>query len=196
MIYRQTYSVRELLLQIAEGDQQAYTALFHLYREKIYSLAFHITSSVSASEEIVQDTFLKVWQQQKTLPGIQDFDSWLFIVARNHIYTTLKKMARDATFPLPETYEPADITTAEAVIDEKEFRSVLAEAVERLSPQQKEVYYLLKELGMTREAVAARLGLSPETVKVHLARAMKSLRAYVVARFPLSVALFILWRYL
>lgn len=188
--------MRELLLRIAEGDQQAYAAVFHLYREKIYSLAFHITSSVSASEEIVQDTFLKVWQQQQTLPGIQDFDSWLFIVARNHIYTTLKKMARDATFPLPEEYEAADITTVETEMDEKEFRSVLAEAVERLSPQQKEVYHLLKEVGMTREAAAAQLGLSPETVKVHLARAMRSVRAYIVARFPLSIALFILWRYL
>lgn len=196
MLYHQTYSVRELLLRIAEGDQQAYAAVFHLYREKIYSLAFHITSSVSASEEIVQDTFLKVWQQQQTLPGIQDFDSWLFIIARNHIYTTLKKMARDATFPLPEEYEPAEMATAEAIIDEKEFRSVLAEALGQLSPQQKEVYHLLKEVGMTREAAAARLGLSPETVKVHLARAMRSVRAYIVARFPLSMALFILWRYL
>lgn len=188
--------MRELLLQIAEGDQQAYAAVFHLYRERIYSLAFHITSSVPASEEIVQDTFLKVWQQQQTLPDIKDFDSWLFIVARNHTYTTLKKMARDATIPLPEEYEPADMATIEAVMDEKEFRSILTEALERLSPQQKEVYYLLKEVGMTREAVAARLGLSPETVKVHLARAMRSVRAYVVARLPLSVALFILWRYL
>ena len=196
MTYHQTYSVRELLLQIAEGDQQAYAAVFHLYREKVYSLAFHITSSVTASEEIVQDTFLKVWQQQQTLPGIQDFDSWLFVVARNHIYTTLKKMARDATFSLPEEYEPADMITAETIIDEKEVRSILAEALERLSPQQKEVYHLLREVGMTREAVAARLGLSPETVKVHLARAMRSVRAYVVARLPLSAALFILWRYL
>lgn len=196
MVYHQTYSVRELLLRIAEGDQQAYATVFHLYREKIYSLAFHITSSVSAAEEIVQDTFLKVWQQQQTLPGIQDFDSWLFIIARNHIYTTLKKMARDATFPLPEEYELSEMATAETAIDEKEFRSVLAEALGRLSPQQKEVYHLLKEVGMTREAAAAQLGLSPETVKVHLARAMRSVRAYIVARFPLSIALFILWRHL
>lgn len=105
-------------------------------------------------------------------------------------------MAREATFALPDTYELADMATVESVMDEKEFRAVLAEALTSLSPQQLQVYHLIKEQGLSREAAAGRLGLSPETVKVHLARAMRSIRAYIVARLPLAAAMAVLWRYL
>lgn len=185
-----------LLLRVSEGNEEAFAQLYHTYRDKIYSLAFHITRSVVVSEEIVQDSFMKVWQQQARLPEIRDFDAWLFIIARNHIYTALKKMARETTFVIPDDYDIIQEDDITSTIDYKQFSSLLSEAVNQLPPQQYKVYHLLKEEKLSRDDAAAQLGLSPETVKVHLARAMRTIRAYMTVRLPLSVALFVIWRYL
>jgi RNA polymerase sigma-70 factor (ECF subfamily) len=67
----------------------------------------------------------------------------------------------------------------------RDLNAQLQAAVDKLSPQQKQVYRLIKELGYTREEAAHALGLSSETVKTHLDRAMKSIRAFLMADLKL-----------
>src|SRR5215813_13799730 len=83
-----------LLMRIAAGAQDAFATIYARYHEKIYALSYHLTRSEVAAEEIVQDVFLKVWMQKEALPEVRDFESWLFILARNYIYTWLKASAR------------------------------------------------------------------------------------------------------
>jgi RNA polymerase sigma-70 factor (ECF subfamily) len=67
---------------------------------------------------------------------------------------------------------------AEYNLSGKELRSLLVNAIGRLSDQQKRVYILIKEEGLKREKVAHMLHLHPETVKFHLAQAVKNIRAF------------------
>jgi len=182
-----------LLKQIAEGAQDAFAAIYTRYHEKIYALSYHLTKSEVVAEEIVQDVFMKVWVQKETLPEIRDFESWLFILARNHIYTWLKSSARLQTYEsLTDDHVSIEPLAVEAEIHRKELENLLHEAVQQLPPQQQQVYILSREEQLTREAIAVRLGLSPETVKVHMSRAMRSIRAYIMSRTPLTVMIFVL----
>lgn len=184
---------KELLQQIAEGNQESFVIIYNRYHKKVYSLAFHFTRSETAAEEILQDVFLKVWLKHRTLPEIRDFSSWLFIIARNHIYTHLKQRAQQIIFePLNEEHvAPAE---AESILTTKEFTTLLNDALAQLPPQQHQVYQLSKEENLSREQIAEKMNISPETVKVHLSRAMRTIRAYIMARMPVSLALFIFWK--
>ncbi|KAA2238943.1 sigma-70 family RNA polymerase sigma factor [Chitinophaga agrisoli] len=182
---------------IAEGSQEAFAAVYARYHEKIYSLSFHLTKSEVVAEEIVQDVFLKVWLQKQGLPEIRNFESWLFILARNHIYTWLKARAQRVTLePLPEDFVSVEPVAAESVIHRKEFEALINAAVQQLPPQQQQVYNLSREEHLGREAIAERLGVSPETVKVHLSRAMRSIRAYLTARMPISLIFLLILNFL
>jgi RNA polymerase sigma-70 factor (ECF subfamily) len=61
---------------------------------------------------------------------------------------------------------------------EKEYNSLLQNAIDRLPSQQRQVYYLIKDQGLKRIEVAHQLQIQPETVKFHLTQAMKNIRAF------------------
>jgi RNA polymerase sigma-70 factor (ECF subfamily) len=172
-----------LLKAVAEGDEKAFSEIFHLYRNKIYAIAFRITGSEALAEEVLLDVFLKVWLKRAQLPQVEHFTAWLFTVTRNHIFNLLKQTALQMA-PDPLEEEQVQLATTDhpaAILQEKEYRRVLQQAVDRLPPQQKKVYRLIKEHGLKREEAASELNLSPETVKRHLSDAMQFIRVYCVS---------------
>jgi RNA polymerase sigma-70 factor (family 1) len=191
-----TNNERELLVRTSVGDEEAFTELFERYRNKIWTVAWKIVDSSDLAEEIVQDVFMKIWIKRQDLPQIKNFDAFLFIVARNHSFTCLKKIARGVVKQeQPENFFPASMETPENILLEKEFVSVLEEAIKKLPNQQREVWRLVKEEGMSRQEAADALGISVNTLKVHLKRALISVRAYCIVRLDpgLFLALVILY---
>lgn len=173
------HNEKELLELIAKGDEYAFVKLFAHYRDKIYSIAFKLTKSDVIAEEIVQDVFLKIWIKRANLFEIQNFGAYLFIVTRNDVYKVLKGIARNYKNTLLKDNDQSFATfdTTDVII-EKEYILLLQKAIDRLPNQQKQVYYLIKDQGLKRDEVAHQLNIQPETVKFHLAQAMKNIRAY------------------
>jgi RNA polymerase sigma-70 factor (family 1) len=176
---------KELLLQIAAGDERAFTKLFEACRANIYTTALRMTRDTGVAEEILQDVFLKVWLKREELPELQNFSGWLYTVAQNLTFNACKKMTRENERLAPikeETDLPVNLN-AEHLYLEKEIAGILQKAVDRLPDKQRETYILIKEQGMKREDAAFRLHVSPETVKSNLEQAVRSVRAFCMAHF-------------
>jgi RNA polymerase sigma-70 factor (ECF subfamily) len=177
------HTEKELLKRVAKGDETAFTRLFNNYRNKIYSIAFDFTESSAIAEEIVQDVFLKIWIRRDSLNSITHFSAYLFTITRNYMFTALKRIARRQNIESKAVEDaPLFDEDTEARLLHKEYATILQEAIGRLPSQQREVYLLIKEKGYKREEAASALQLSPETVKTHLAQAMRNIRAYCIAR--------------
>lgn len=178
-----------MLIQIAAGSEKAFATLFHWYRDKIYSAAFRLTHSTFLAEEVVQDIFLKLWVKRETLTEIGGFEDYLFIMTRNHVFSTLKRIARqqqlvdDLQMELPL----GEDTTYNRMID-LEIEEIVHQAVELLPAQQKQVYLMSKEQEMKRDEIAKLLRISSETVKTHLARALRHIRAYSKLKLDISIS--------
>jgi RNA polymerase sigma-70 factor (family 1) len=183
-----SHNEKELLQQVAFGSEAAFTTIFNLHQERIYSVALMITHSDTLAEEIVQDIFLSIWLKKENLLNVENFTSWLFIITRNQAYHYLKKLARERnnlknaanTIPMYET-------DTERMLAEKEYREALRIAIARLPEQQKQVYQLMREQQLSREQTAQQLGIHPETVKTHMARALKNIRAWCKSQIDLSI---------
>ncbi|NLR78088.1 RNA polymerase sigma factor [Chitinophaga eiseniae] len=187
-----TYNERELLLSLAQGEDHAFAGVFHHYRHRIYAIAFRLLGSASQAEDVVQDIFLKMWLKRGELHEISHFKAYLFTVTRNHIFTSLKLVARQQ-LAASELSATAVNEIKDAAIIHKEYEQILQRAIAQLSPQQELIYKLSKEEGLKRNEIADRLQLSPETIKVHLANAMRSIRAFCMARMDLNTFLIIMW---
>ncbi len=173
------HNEKELLKSIAEGDECAFGKLFTHYRNRTYTHSFKLTKSNIISEEIVQDVFLKIWQKGADLAGIKNFHAYLFIVTRNHIYKVLKDIARNyKVVTLPNEDQILSGNDATDFLIDKEYNLLLQHAIDRLPNKQKEVYCLVKDRGFKRDEVAQQLHIQPETVKFHLAQAMKNIRTF------------------
>lgn len=183
------HGLEKLLLRISEGDEQAFSCLFEMYKDKIYSVTLRLTESTSQAEDAVQDVFLKLWLRRENLVNIIDFDNYLFIMARNEVYSAFRSAIRKQQLSdvLAYTTPVSDNSTFSTVI-EKEYAQVLEEAVNRLPIQQRQVYLLSREQDMKREEIAKALQISSETVKTHLSRALRHIRAYSMSRLDIQLS--------
>lgn len=173
------HNEKELLELISGGDENAFAAVFDHYRNKIYGTALKLTHSTTVAEEIVEDVFLKIWIRRATLNEIENFSAYLFTIARNETYKILKQIAKNYKIVLlSENNESLVHNNTEDYLVDKELTTLLQKAIDRLPHQQKQVYKLMKEEDLKRGEVAELLHLQPETVKFHLAQAMKNIRTY------------------
>jgi RNA polymerase sigma-70 factor (ECF subfamily) len=181
---------KELLALIAEGDESSFAKLFNYYRDWIYTIAYKLTHSTSIAEEIVQDIFLKIWLRRTDLVNVQDFRAYLFIVTRNDVFRTLKQIARNyKVFLLTDEDQLLANNDSADLIMGKEYYSLLKRSIDRLPNQQRQVYNLIKDQGLKRDEVAELLHLQPETVKFHLAEAMKNIRTFCMLHLGLLIGI-------
>lgn len=182
--------VSSLLQLVAKGDEAAFSHFFDLYRPNIYTTVLRITKDEWLTEEILQDTFVKTWISRAVLPEIENIENWLYKIARNVTYTALKRSFREKQNFNQMAKDSITLFYPEGDYQEKaeHFHSLLEVAISRLPPKQQETFRLIKQSGLKREQVAAKLNVSGETVKWNLDQAMRSVRAYCTAHikdFPL-----------
>lgn len=187
------HNENELLQQVAAGDRDAFTLLFHHYRGRVDAIAYTITRSETASEELLQEIFMTIWINRQELGHIHNFQAYLFITIRNRAYNLLKRQARLRKLHLAAVNdaETADHYTEHQIL-ERDFGQLLEQSIHRLPPQQQQVFRLSREQGLNRYEIAQKLRLSPNTVKTHLSQALKNLRALCISHAePLIIIL--LW---
>ena len=168
------------LQQIAEGDETAFRNLYDMYWEHLYSVSLLLTKSESLSEDLVQEIFLKIWFKREQLSEVEKLEGYLFIVARNHIFNTLKKIQREEEHKkhVLDWFENNG-QDPENVLLFKESTALLQQAVEQLTSQQQAIYKMTREQGMSYEQVAIQLNISPHTVRNHIVNSLKMIREYL-----------------
>jgi RNA polymerase sigma-70 factor (family 1) len=175
----------ELLILLQNGNEEAFARLFNMHRGSIYTVACKFLRSAVLAEEIVQDVFLKIWLKRSEMAGIQDFKSYLFIMARNFIFDRIKKMAYETAAKIQLKNEPFCIDDTEHLVRQHQCQQLLQQAIELLPPQQKKIYLLAKDNGLSHEKIAGEMKLSKLTVKTHMAKALQSIRKYLTANLNL-----------
>jgi RNA polymerase sigma-70 factor (ECF subfamily) len=129
------------------------------------------------AEEIVNDIMMKVWNKREGLSGILNFETYLFVIARNHSLNYLEQYS-----PYHVTIEP-DAFQAELVnlhdpgkeLEWKEIYFRLNQAIEELPDQCRTVFKLIRGEGFRYKQVAEIMNISPRTVETQLFRAIKKL---------------------
>lgn len=170
-----------LLKQISEGDDTAFRQIFDLYRDRFYGVAFKMSASAYIAEEIVQEAFISLWKGRRSVSNVEKPSSYLFSIFYRCLYQYYKREAVEQKLKRELAALEAKDETEDVV--EKPTREdqyqLLEKAIKILPPQQAMVYRLSKIEGLSREQVAAKMGISSNTVRNHLAEAMKALKEFV-----------------
>jgi RNA polymerase sigma-70 factor (family 1) len=185
---------RQLLSQIAAGDEKAFNQLFESRRAKLFNYLFDIVKSREVAEEMVTDVFLKIWFGRELVPEIQHIDAFLFKIAYHKALKFLRTASRRQDIQKLITYEMETATwnEAEERLTREEYRQLLMDAIAQLTPQRQLVYRLSREDGMTHEQIAAALDLSPNTIKNHITESTKFIRSFLHSKHGGSLVMLIL----
>lgn len=168
---------KELLLQIAEGDETAFRALYHLYGKLLFPFLLRLTGSEDMVDEIIQEVFLRVWFSRDKLPAVDYPRAYIFRIASNRAYEWLKNKSQlVALDPQQPGHQPVQPEVAEALMTLKAMKFVVQQSIAAMPPQRRHIYQLSREQGMKPSQIAAELNLSVSTVKNTLVVAAKSIR--------------------
>lgn len=178
---------RELLSQIARGDETAFRELYVQWQPHLASFIFGITKSKELTAEIIQDVFLKIWLTRNNLAAIENFKSYLFVIARNQAVNAFQKTMREIR-QLRELEKTIDAENQEDELLERQL-SIVDQAIDQLSPRQKEIYLLHRHEKLTYQQIADQLGISKESVKTHLKLAVRSITRYLQNKSVLIIVL-------
>ena len=165
---------KELLLQVARGDEHAFSELFNTYHQHLGTHIYRITESVELAEEVVQDTFLKIWLNRSALASVQNFKAYLFVISKNHALNCLRKLAKEriAQKSIEDSAVALEIPN---IVDNNDYYNLLDEAIDHLPPQQQKVYLLSRHDRLKYDEIANKMGLSRETVKKYMQVATHSI---------------------
>jgi len=171
---------RLLLKQIAEGDEQAFAILFYRYLPVLQPFAIKFTKSADAAEEIIQDTFLRVWLNREKLESIENVKAWLYKFASNECLNYLRKELKEAKAidNLGIDYPKQSNTTIDT-INLNDINYLVSEAIDKLPGQRKKIYQMSRAEGMNIPEIAAALELSPNTIKNALVISLKTIREHL-----------------
>jgi len=173
------YTEKELLQLSTEGDEKAFAEIFHRYKFKLYGFIYRLTQSQEMAEDIVQETFLRLWKNRDQLSNIEHLSSYIFRMAQNQAMTSFKRMAMETMIirQLLTGEKEFAPSTPESELALKEMEALFRKAIDNLPPQQKKVYLLSREEGLKHEEIAERLQISRGTVKNHMIQLLRTLRS-------------------
>ncbi|WP_316794218.1 RNA polymerase sigma factor [Pedobacter frigoris] len=184
---------KELLQNIAEGDDLAFSILFRAYYEPLAKYVYTLLDSVQMCEEIVQDVFVKIWENRATLPQLDKFTAYLFILTRNYTISCIRKMVQDRKQNQFYADDVLRFNTGEEIFTmDQEYQDILKRAIAQLPPSQQKVLELRQQGFKTRE-IAEYMGISTDSVKKYQQWAAQSVSKFLKSNAALSV-LFMLIR--
>lgn len=175
-----SFDEKEWLLLLKQGNEQAFEKIYNLYSSRLFGNIYRMVKSESATKEILQDVFLKIWSNRAGIDPEKSFRSYLFRIAENNVYDFFRKAKRDknmqARLFAAATEQYVHI---EEMMFKKENALILEKAINSLSPQRQQVFRLCKLEDKSYNEVSQLLGISVSTISDHIVKANKAIREYL-----------------
>lgn len=160
---------------IRKGKQQAYYQAYQEYHGKLYQYLLRFTGSAYLAEEVVQLTFMKLWENRENLSTQYTLSTQLFRIAKNQLIDLLRKEKLRKTQELSDTFV-APAVTAEKIILKEQLQQVFA-AMETIPAQSRRVFELSRLDDLSHKEISEQLSISTKTVENHITKAVKQLKS-------------------
>lgn len=157
-----------------------FSEIFRQHEHKLYALALRLTKSGQLAKDIIQDVFLKLWENRHHIHTINNMEAWLYRLTENKVIDFLRKAAADIRLRNAILNRLQHMTDeSEMYVSAKEYHQIIQKAIDQLPPQRKLIYQLNKENDMNYQQIADELHISKHTVKNQLFTAVQSVRKFL-----------------
>lgn len=155
--------------------------IYEQYYEKVYQIAYFITKEKESAQDVTQETFIKAFKNLHTLEDEKKIEPWLKTITRRTAIDFLRKKKRWNETPTDDVYlEKGEVeleSEVEKNFEENELMNRIKEAINKLSPNHRDILYLKFIEAMSEQEIANELKIKTGTVKSRLHRAKIVLRS-------------------
>lgn len=159
-------------------DKTSYKHLFETYYASLCNLSYRIVGDIDKAEDIVQDVFVKIWNDKDNLDDSNNIKSYIFTMAKNRSLEVLRRegIASKMLQNIIPINPDEDIIIDEAEAEKYQLIDQLYVSIRQLPPKCGEVFTLSKVNGLSYIQIADQLNISIKTVENHMGKAFKLLR--------------------
>lgn len=178
--------IKHLQDKIATGDESALQQLHAVFCNPLFQLAIAIIRSRQIAEEVVEDVFIRIWEQRIRLREVDNLRAYLYVLTRNFSLDHLRKVSGKKVYPLEEVNLPLLMVESnpEDLMISAEIVKKINLAINELPPKCKLIFKLIKVDGLHHKEVAEILNLSLKTVESQMSIALKKLHSSVQMYLP------------
>ena len=177
------YSDEQLMFLFQGGNENAYIELVNRYKDKLINFIFNYLGDIESSEDVVQETMIKLYQKKHYYKEIAKFSTWLYTIAKNLANTELRKRKQRKTTLLSQfskddkMYDlPSDDNDVGQEIQTEIVNKIIKDAVDQLSEKFKTVITLRDIQQLSYEDISEIIDVPIGTVKSRINRARLQLQ--------------------
>ncbi|HWY55203.1 MAG TPA: sigma-70 family RNA polymerase sigma factor [Terriglobales bacterium] len=174
--------ISDLVERAQQGDSDAFAALFHMHKARIYSVCLRMTNNAAEAEDLTQDAFLQVFRKISSFRGDSAFSTWLHRISVNTVLMHFRKKSLNQV-SLDEPYDHEDggkvrreIATQDNSLAGCVDRIALSRAMKELPPGYRTIFLLHEVEGYEHQEIAEMLGCSVGNSKSQLYKAKLRIR--------------------
>ncbi len=176
--------IKTLVLNIRNGDENAFDELFRIHYKLLKNYALRFLEQTEQAEDIVQDVFIFAWENRQNLDENLSIRSYLLTMVKNRCLNCLKHEKVELNFKSKRKHELDEfyfdlLTDRKDSLLEKELISEITKGIDQLPEQCKRVFRLSRVFGLKNKEIAAELNISDKAVEKHISKALQSLRIYL-----------------
>jgi RNA polymerase sigma-70 factor (ECF subfamily) len=184
-----------IIHQLQQDSEEVFEKIYHEFHQKLYHYFLKKTKSATVSEDLVQETFIKLWRYRDRLNADLSLSIQIFRIARTTIIDLLRKNARTRINSIPVD-DLSSLAEARALIQPEAAEapaglSQVRSSLSLLSPMRRKIIEQRLE-GLTNQEIAVNLSISLKTVENQINKAFHDIRRHI--GIPLSILLLILCR--
>jgi RNA polymerase sigma-70 factor (ECF subfamily) len=167
---------REIIDEVKDGKATAFDVLYKAYCNKLYYFAFSILKSKEDAEEVVQNTFFKIWEKRQSIDSNYAFKSFIFTIAYNVTVDILRQRLKERTYRENILNEATSNFNLEERIEFGDLLECVEKIVKELPPRKNEIYQLSRVHHLTYKEIAEKLDISVKTVENSINFSMKFIK--------------------
>jgi len=164
----------EIIRRLRASDERALELLVAAYWQRLSRFVEGILGRAGGGEDVVQETFIRLWMRRKELRLQGSFRAFLYTMARNAAIDERRRLGR-RTVLANRADPPQTPSSPLAAAEASQLQAVATQAISALPPRRREVFRLARFEGLSYKEIAEVMGLSPQTVANQMSRALTEL---------------------
>lgn len=173
-------NLRVIVKGLIKNDKQALDELYNYYYPKLYIYAKGFLKVEDDINDILQEVFIKIWENRKNIKNVETFNAYIFTISKNAIISYFREKTKTSSFES----RVKNMATSEGYylndsIEYLEVKEKVDQIIEKLPEKRKHIFKLSREQGLSHKEIATQLGISIKTVEDHIMHAIRHLRKHL-----------------
>lgn len=194
---------QEHLLGLTEGSEKAFRLIMDHWYLRLYNFANGYLDHAENTKEVLQDVFLKLWDNRQKLAEQTNLNAYLFTLTRNRCIDLIRRERLMLQFRTDKQDEYLRLTEnfdalSDPILDDLfalELQDEINRAVSGLPEQCRKVFIMSRTNGLKNKEISVSLELSEKTVESHLTKALKTIKLALEQKFPGSLNLLLIFKF-